>query len=563
MLPKIKPSQTNVWKKLNKHHKDISNIDLKTLFEQDNKRFEKYSLQLDDIFVDFSKNIINKTTLNLLTELAEKVGLPEAIENYFSGEPINETEGRSVLHTALRSPKDKLFKVNDQDITSDVQNVLKKIKKFSKAVESGNWKGLSDKGIKNIVNIGIGGSDLAPVMITRALEPYQNHIKLHFISNIDSNNLVSVLKKLDPETTLFIIASKTFTTQETITNANSVKSWFLESIKNLTNDSKEAVKKHFVAVSTNRKEVEKFGIDSNNMFPFWDWVGGRFSWASSIGLSIACSVGFNNFKCLLEGAHSMDEHFKNTKLKKNIPVVLALLNVWYTNFFNSQTEAILPYSHYLRYLPDYLQQMCMESNGKSTDRTGKKVNYHTGNIIWGGVGTNAQHSFFQLLHQGTQMIPCDFLISAKADEPKYQNHHDILMSNFLAQTQALMQGKTLQEAEEELVEKLNDNEKIKTLLPYKIFEGNRPSNSIIYKKLTPKVLGSLIAMYEHKVFVQGIIWNIYSFDQWGVELGKQLANEILDYLKKTKKGVLDSSTKGLITLYKEWSSDSENKSLIL
>lgn len=546
MLSNINPTHTEAWKQLEGHFQQMQSVHMKELFAEDKQRFEHFSIQLDDILVDFSKNILRKGTLDLLHQLANEAKLKEAIEAMFTGEKINQTEGRAVLHVALRNRANTPMQVDGEDVMPEVNAVLDKMQKFSNQLVNGEWKGYTGKPITDIVNIGIGGSDLGPVMVTEALRAYKKpNIDAHFVSNVDGTHIAETLKKLDPETTLFIIASKTFTTQETMTNAQTAKDWFLKKA-----GDQEAVKKHFVALSTNQEEVSKFGIDTQNMFEFWDWVGGRYSLWSAIGLSIACFIGFDNFVQLLKGAHAMDQHFRNTPFEKNIPVTLALIGIWYNNFFDAQTEAILPYDQYMHRFPAYFQQGNMESNGKYVDRNGKPVNYQTGPIIWGEPGTNGQHAFYQLIHQGTKLIPCDFLAPAVSHNP-LGDHHAKLLANFFAQTEALMQGKTQEEAAQELRGQGMSEEEIKHLAPFKTFEGNKPTNSILFQKLTPKTLGSLIAMYEHKIFVQGIIWNIFTFDQWGVELGKQLAKKILPELDGDEKvSSHDASTNGLINAYK-------------
>ncbi|HEX7367358.1 MAG TPA: glucose-6-phosphate isomerase [Pelobium sp.] len=545
MLSKINFTQTPAYEYLIDHFVDISGIHMKELFEKDPERFKKFSIQFNDIFVDYSKNRVDEQTIALLMQLARECDLEKAIKSMFNGEAINETENRAVLHTALRNRSNTPVLVDGKDIMPQVNEVLAKMKKFSEAVISGTWKGYTGKAITDIVNIGIGGSDLGPVMVTEALKPYKNHLNLHFVSNVDATHIVETLKKVNPETTLFLIASKTFTTQETMTNGHSARNWFLES-----GATEADVAKHFAALSTNAEGVSKFGIDTENMFGFWDWVGGRYSLWSAIGMPIALSIGFNNFEELLTGAHEMDKHFKDTAFEQNIPVVLALLGIWYNNFFEAETEAILPYDQYLHRFAAYFQQGDMESNGKHVDRAGNNVDYQTGPVIWGEPGTNGQHAFYQLIHQGTKLIPCDFIAPAKSHNPLGE-HHNMLLSNFFAQTEALMNGKTEEEVIAEL--KGKSQEEIDTIAPFKVFDGNRPTNSILVKKITPKVLGSLIAMYEHKIFVQGVIWNIFSFDQWGVELGKQLAGKILPELKDNDSvNSHDSSTNGLINLYKAW-----------
>jgi glucose-6-phosphate isomerase len=537
---------TDAFKALSDHFNRIEKEELKNLFK-DNTRFEQFSITFGDILLDYSKNRITAETHKLLVKLAEECELAKAIEAMFNGEKINETESRAVLHTALRNPNHSGFNLDGKDILVDIHRVLNKMEQFSDRVISGQWKGYTGKAIAHIVNIGIGGSDLGPVMVTEALKAYSNHIKLHFVSNVDGSHIAETLKDLDPETTLFMIASKTFTTQETMANAFSARDWFLKS-----GAPEHEVAKHFVAISTNEQGVSKFGIDTDNMFEFWDWVGGRYSLWSAIGLSISCGIGFSNFKALLAGAHEADEHFRNTDFNKNIPVIMALLGIWYTNFFGAESQAILPYDQYMHRFAAYFQQGDMESNGKSIDRSGKAIDYQTGPVIWGEPGTNGQHAFYQLIHQGTKLIPCDFIAPAQSHNP-IGNHHQLLLSNFFAQTEALMNGKSREEVESELREAGKIEEEIKKLAPFKVFEGNRPTNSILIKKITPHTLGSLIAIYEHKIFVQGIIWNIFSFDQWGVELGKQLAGRILPELEDndTVSGH-DASTNGLINRYKAW-----------
>jgi glucose-6-phosphate isomerase len=547
MLKNVDPATTETWGKLQKLQKQISQTHLRTLFAQDEQRATKFSVEFEDIFVDYSKNHIDDKIMQLLFQLADECGLDEAITAMFTGEKINKTENRAVLHTALRNFSGKPVKVDGQNVMPQVQAALKKIKQFSEQIISGSWRGFTGKPITDIVNIGIGGSDLGPVMVTEALQAYRvEHITPHFVSNIDAAHIAETLKKLNPETTLFLIASKSFTTQETMTNAHTARQWFLH-----TAPKPEFIKKHFVAISTNQEGVEKFGIAPENMFIFWDWVGGRYSLWSSIGLSIACSLGYKNFEELLRGAYDMDCHFKNSHWEKNIPVILALLGIWYNNFWGAETQAIIPYNQYLHRFTAYLQQADMESNGKYVNRNGQAVNYQTGPIIWGEPGTNGQHAFFQLIHQGTKLIPCDFLAAAASSNP-IGDHHEKLLANFFAQTQALMQGKTEQEARQELEEAGKSESEIERLLPYKIFQGNKPTTSILFRKLTPATLGELIAMYEHKIFVQGIIWNIYSFDQWGVELGKQLAKKLLPHLKtSTEINSYDSSTNNLINKFKK------------
>ena len=545
MLPSSNPIETQAWRNLEMIFLTLQATHMRELFAEDADRFKKFSLQFEDILIDYSKNIVNEEAMKLLFQLAEETEVKQAIDAMFRGEKINRTENRSVLHIALRNRSNESIQVDGVDVMPEVNKVLDQVKKFSDAVISGSWKGFSGKSIKNIVNIGIGGSDLGPYMVTEALKPYWTSITPHFVSNVDGTHIAETVKKLDPETTLFIIASKTFTTQETMTNAESARAWFLEKT-----GGKGDVAKHFVAVSTNTKEVTKFGIAPENMFVFWDWVGGRYSLWSSIGLSIACTIGYSNFVQLLEGAHAMDNHFKEEPFDKNAPVILALLGIWYNNFFGAASEAILPYDQYLHRFAAYFQQGNMESNGKSIDREGNQVQYQTGPVIWGEPGTNGQHAFYQLIHQGTKMIPCDFIAPAISQNP-LSDHHDKLLSNYFAQTEALMNGKTFDEVTEELEKAGMTEEEIEFHAPYRVFEGNRPSNSILFKKLTPRTLGSLIALYEHKIYVQGVIWNIFSFDQWGVELGKVLAKKILPELASPGEiNTHDGSTNGLINYFK-------------
>ncbi|MBD3379786.1 MAG: glucose-6-phosphate isomerase [Candidatus Omnitrophica bacterium] len=547
MLEKKDPRKTGAWKKLTKHYRKMTAVSMREMFAEDAERFEKFSLASGDMLVDFSKNIITEETAGLLLSLASECGVKESVEKMFSGEKINETENRAVLHTALRNMSGGPVLVDGRDVMPEVKDVLRKMREFSERLLSGEHKGFTGKPVKDIVNIGIGGSDLGPSMVTEALRPYKKEgIRAHFVSNIDGTDITEALKDLDPETTLFMIASKTFTTQETMANAEAAKKWFLEA----AGDAKY-IREHFVALSTNTEKVREFGIDPENMFVFWDWVGGRYSLWSAIGLSIACSSGFDNFRELLEGAESMDRHFRETPLEKNIPVMLALLGIWYNNFFNCQTHAILPYDQYMRRFSAYLQQADMESNGKSVDRSGKTVLHTTGPIVWGAAGTNGQHAFYQLIHQGTKIIPCDFIVPANTHNP-VDSHHLMLLSNAFAQTMALMKGKTEAEARLEMEEKGLPEEEIEKVLPYRVFPGNRPTNTILIKKITPRTLGMLIAMYEHKVFVQGVIWNIFSFDQWGVELGKQLSRKILPQLRSPGISTeYDASTNGLIDACKK------------
>ncbi|WP_183575227.1 glucose-6-phosphate isomerase [Mucilaginibacter sp. X5P1] len=547
MLPNIDFTTTEAYKYLADHYIDIVAENLKDLFKTDNQRFTKFSTRFEDILIDYSKNRITDETFALLMQLARECMLNEAIEAMFSGEVINATEHRPVLHIALRNRSNKPIYVDGKDVMPDVNRVLEQMKIFSEEIISGRWKGFTGKSITDVVNIGIGGSDLGPVMVTEALRPYKNHLKMHFVSNVDGTHIAEALKEVNPETTLFLIASKTFTTQETMTNAQSAKDWLLAN-----GGKQEDVAKHFVALSTNTAGVEKFGIDTKNMFEFWDWVGGRYSLWSAIGLSIVLSLGYENFVELLTGAHSYDEYFRTTEFEQNPSVILGLLGIWYNNFFESETEAILPYDQYLHRFAAYFQQGDMESNGKHIDRNGKAVDYSTGPIIWGEPGTNGQHAFYQLIHQGTKLIPCDFIAPAQSHNP-LGDHHMLLLSNYFAQTEALMNGKTKDEVIAELKAAGKTAEEIEKLAPFKEFDGNRPTNSFLLKKITPHSLGSLIAMYEHKIFVQSIIWNIYSFDQWGVELGKQLAQKIQPELRADGEvATHDSSTNGLINQYKSW-----------
>jgi glucose-6-phosphate isomerase len=547
MLPKIDPTTTAAWAKLAAHFETVRPLHMRELFRQDPGRFERFSIRFEDILVDFSKNRITEESLPLLIELARACGLPEAIEKMFSGDSINETEGRAVLHTALRNRSNRPVLIDGGDVMPEINAVLKKMQVFSRRLIDGAWKGYTGKPITDIVNIGIGGSDLGPVMVTECLRPYAGAgLRAHFVSNVDGTHIAETLKHLEPETTLFMIASKTFTTQETMTNAHTARDWFLRRAGDPAH-----VERHFIAISTNTEKVKAFGIHPDNMFGFWDWVGGRYSLWSAIGLSIACCVGFEHFEELLSGAHDMDRHFRENPLEANIPVILALIGIWYTNFFGAETEAILPYDQYMHRFPAYFQQGNMESNGKSVNRSGGRVGCATGPVIWGEPGTNGQHAFYQLIHQGTRLIPADFLAPAQSHNPVGE-HHPILLSNFFAQTEALMTGKTAEEAAAELRREGKSEEDVRRLAPHKVFGGNRPTNSILFPKLTPRVLGSLIAMYEHKIFVQGVVWNIFSFDQWGVELGKQLAGRILPELGGDRPvGSHDSSTNGLINACKE------------
>lgn len=548
-MKNINPTNTQAWKALEAHQSQLAHTTIADLFKQEQNRFNDYSLTFENqILVDFSKNKINQETLKLLHQLAKESALDEAINAMFTGEKINRTENRAVLHTALRNCSNTPVYVDGKDVMPEVNAVLAKMSAFCDRVISGEWKGYTGKAITDVVNIGIGGSDLGPYMVTEALRPYKNHLNMHFVSNVDGTHIAETLKKVNPETTLFLVASKTFTTQETMTNANTARDWLLAAAKD-----NSAVAKHFAALSTNGKAVAEFGIDTNNMFEFWDWVGGRYSLWSAIGLSIALSIGFDNFEALLSGAHEMDKHFRTAPLEKNIPATLALVGLWNTNFLGAQTEAILPYDQYLHRFAAYFQQGNMESNGKYVDRNGNVIrDYQTGPIIWGEPGTNGQHAFYQLIHQGTMLIPCDFIAPAQSHNP-LGDHHSKLLSNFFAQTEALAFGKTKEEVEAEFVKAGKSLDEVKDIVPFKVFTGNKPTNSILVQKITPFVLGALIAMYEHKIFAQGVIFNIFSFDQWGVELGKQLANRILPELAdKENVSSHDSSTNGLINQFKAW-----------
>ncbi|MEZ9340343.1 glucose-6-phosphate isomerase [Vibrio splendidus] len=546
MLKNINPTQTQAWKALTAHFESAQDMDMKELFAQDAKRFESFSTRFgSDILVDYSKNLIDAETMQHLFALANETEVKSAIEAMFGGDAINKTEGRSVLHTALRNRSDKPVMVDGKDVMPAVNAVLAKMELFTHRIVSGEWKGYTGKEITDVVNIGIGGSDLGPYMVTEALTPYKTRLNMHFVSNVDGTHIVETLKPLNPETTLFLVASKTFTTQETMTNAHSARDWFLAEAGDDAH-----VAKHFAALSTNATSVAEFGIDTDNMFEFWDWVGGRYSLWSAIGLSISLSIGFDNFAELLDGAHEMDNHFASTEFESNIPVILALIGVWYNNFHGAESEAILPYDQYMHRFAAYFQQGNMESNGKFVDREGNPVEYQTGPIIWGEAGTNGQHAFYQLIHQGTKLIPSDFIAPAISHNPA-SDHHQKLMSNFFAQTEALAFGKTKETVEAEFLAAGKTAEEVAELVPFKVFEGNRPTNSILVKQINPRSLGNLIAMYEHKIFVQGVIWNIFSFDQWGVELGKQLANQILPELADDAQVTShDSSTNGLINAFK-------------
>ena len=541
-LQNTNPTSTTAWKEIQNHFETMKNVSMKNMFQEDASRASKFHIKWNDFLIDYSKNRINQETMDLLVKLANEVHLKEAISGYFEGEIINKTENRAVLHTALRAPEKAVVNVDGQNIIPEIYEVKSKIKAFTNEIVNGVRTGFTGKAFTDIVNIGIGGSDLGPAMVVEGLQFYKNHLNVHFVSNVDGDHVNEIIKKLNPETTLFVIVSKTFTTQETLTNSETIRTWFLKSAK------QEDVAKHFVAVSTNIKNVTAFGINSDNVFPMWDWVGGRFSLWSAVGLSISLAVGFDNFDKVLKGANEMDEHFKTAAFDKNIPVVLALLSIWYNNFFGAESEALIPYSQYLQKLAPYLQQGIMESNGKSIGRDEKPVNYQTGTIIWGEPGTNSQHAFFQLIHQGTKLIPTDFIGFVNS---LYGNkdHHDKLMSNFFAQTEALLNGKTEEQVRNEFEKQGLSSEKADYLAPFKVFEGNKPTNTILINSLTPETLGSLIAMYEHKIFVQGVIWNIFSYDQWGVELGKQLATSILEEINSTNVKNHDSSTLFLLNHY--------------
>jgi glucose-6-phosphate isomerase len=543
-LQNTDPTQTQAWKKLTQHYNTSKNLHLKELFAADKDRADKFSTRWNDFLFDFSKNRITKDTISILLELADEVNLKDAITQYFSGDAINQTENRAVLHTVLRAKKSESVLVDGINVVPEVYQVKEHIKSFTNAIISGSKKGFSEKAFTDVVNIGIGGSDLGPAMVVEALKFYKNHLKTHFVSNVDGDHVHEILKELNPETTLFVVVSKTFTTQETLSNATTIKKWFLKHAK------QEDVAKHFAAVSTNTEKIAEFGISAENVFPMWDWVGGRFSLWSAVGITIALAVGYENFDALLKGANEMDHHFKSTEFDSNIPVIMALLSIWYNNFHNAETEAIIPYTQYLSRFSAYLQQGIMESNGKSIDRNGKAVDYQTGTIIWGEPGTNSQHAFFQLIHQGTKLIPADF-IGFKESLHGDTDHHNKLMANFFAQTEALMNGKAAEDVLSELKERNLTKEEIEKLLPFKVFTGNKPTNTFLINKLTPKNLGALIAAYEHKIFVQGVVWNIFSYDQWGVELGKQLASNILKDIERSEIVDHDASTLNLLQEFKK------------
>ncbi|KHS73112.1 glucose-6-phosphate isomerase [Pectobacterium brasiliense] len=547
-MKNINPSQTAAWQALQHHFDAMKDVQISELFAQDSERFTHFSATFDDqMLVDYSKNRITAETMEKLHALARETDLSAAIQSMFAGEKINRTEDRAVLHVALRNRSNTPILVDGKDVMPEVNAVLAKMKDFSERVIGGEWKGYTGKTITDVVNIGIGGSDLGPFMVTEALKPYKNHLNMHFVSNVDGTHIAETLKPLNPETTLFLVASKTFTTQETMTNAHSARDWFLK-----TAQDEKHVAKHFAALSTNAKAVGEFGIDTDNMFEFWDWVGGRYSLWSAIGLSIILSLGFDNFEKLLSGAHAMDKHFASTPAEKNLPVLLALIGIWYNNFFGAETEAILPYDQYMHRFAAYFQQGNMESNGKSADRNGNPVDYQTGPIIWGEPGTNGQHAFYQLIHQGTKLVPCDFIAPAVSHNP-LSDHHSKLLSNFFAQTEALAFGKSREVVEAEFAAAGKSPKEVEHVAPFKVFEGNRPTNSILLREITPYSLGALIALYEHKIFTQGAILNIFTFDQWGVELGKQLANRILPELENDSTiDSHDSSTNGLINRFKAW-----------
>ena len=543
-LANTNPTGTQAWKQLREHYEETKNQHLRDLFKEDPDRAERFSIRWEDFLLDYSKNRITDRTLELLQDLAGACQLKAAIEAYFEGEKINQTEGRAVLHTALRADTQSTLELDGSNILAEVAAVKEQIRAFSTALIDGTKKGFTGKPFTDVVNIGIGGSDLGPVMVTEALKYYGNHLRVHFVSNVDGDHVHEVLKGLDPETTFFIVVSKSFTTQETLSNALTIKKWFLKRA------SQEDIAAHFAAVSTNKPQIDAFGIAPEHVFPMWDWVGGRFSLWSAVGLSIAVAVGYEHFEALLEGARAMDTHFRDTPMEKNMPVILALLSIWYNNFYGAETEAVIPYTQYLHRLPAYLQQGIMESNGKFTDRSGQAVNYQTGTIIWGEPGTNSQHAFFQLIHQGTKIIPADFIGFVKSLHGD-QDHHSKLMANFFAQTEALMQGKTSETVREELRAQGKEGSALEFILPFKVFEGNKPTNTLLIEKLTPRSLGALIALYEHKIFVQGVIWNIFSYDQWGVELGKQLAGTILKDWDTSKVGNHDASTLRLLHFFND------------
>ena len=541
-LSRINPAQTKAWTALQDHFNQDNTSDIKSLFESESNRAKDFSIQWNNFYVDYSKNALSKKTMDLLIDLSKEVGLSEAIAHYFNGTAINETESRAVLHTALRDKDATPINVDGENIIPQIREVKAQMKAFSNDIINGTKRGYTGKAFTDVVNIGIGGSDLGPAMVVEALKFYKNHLKVHFVSNVDGDHVQEVIRELNPETTLFVVVSKTFTTQETLSNATTIKNWFLETA------SQEDVAKHFAAVSTNTQKISDFGIVPAHVFTMWDWVGGRFSLWSAVGLSIALAVGYDHFEAMLDGAFEMDQHFKHSPFKENIPVVLSLISIWYANFHKAETQAIIPYTQYLSRFSAYLQQGIMESNGKCFDRSGNRVSYETETVIWGEPGTNSQHAFFQLMHQGTKLIPADF-IGFKKSLHGDTDHHNKLMANFFAQTEALFSGKTRTQVDQEFAEKATDPALVAKVAPFKVFEGNKPTNTLLIDQLTPETLGSLIALYEHKIFVQGVIWNIFSYDQWGVELGKQLATNILSDIEGSTKGQHDPSTQLLLKIF--------------
>ncbi|MEJ6546102.1 MAG: glucose-6-phosphate isomerase [Flavobacteriaceae bacterium] len=541
-LSRINPAQTKAWTALQDHFNQDNTSDIKSLFESESNRAKDFSIQWNNFYVDYSKNALSKKTMDLLIDLSKEVGLSEAIAHYFNGTAINETESRAVLHTALRDKDATPINVDGENIIPQIREVKAQMKAFSNDIINGTKRGYTGKAFTDVVNIGIGGSDLGPAMVVEALKFYKNHLKVHFVSNVDGDHVQEVIRELNPETTLFVVVSKTFTTQETLSNATTIKNWFLETA------SQEDVAKHFAAVSTNTQKISDFGIVPAHVFTMWDWVGGRFSLWSAVGLSIALAVGYDHFEAMLDGAFEMDQHFKHSPFEENIPVVLSLISIWYANFHKAETQAIIPYTQYLSRFSAYLQQGIMESNGKCFDRSGNRVSYETETVIWGEPGTNSQHAFFQLMHQGTKLIPADF-IGFKKSLHGDTDHHNKLMANFFAQTEALLSGKTRAQVDQEFAEKGTDPALAAKVAPFKVFEGNKPTNTLLIDQLTPETLGSLIALYEHKIFVQGVIWNIFSYDQWGVELGKQLATNILSDIVGITKGQHDPSTQLLLKIF--------------
>ena len=541
-LSRINPAQTKAWTALQDHFNQDNTSDIKSLFESESNRAKDFSIQWNNFYVDYSKNALSKKTMDLLIDLSKEVGLSEAIAHYFNGTAINETESRAVLHTALRDKDATPINVDGENIIPQIREVKAQMKAFSNDIINGTKRGYTGKAFTDVVNIGIGGSDLGPAMVVEALKFYKNHLKVHFVSNVDGDHVQEVIRELNPETTMFVVVSKTFTTQETLSNATTIKNWFLETA------SQEDVAKHFAAVSTNTQKISDFGIVPAHVFTMWDWVGGRFSLWSAVGLSIALAVGYDHFEAMLDGAFEMDQHFKHSPFEENIPVVLSLISIWYANFHKAETQAIIPYTQYLSRFSAYLQQGIMESNGKCFDRSGNRVSYETETVIWGEPGTNSQHAFFQLMHQGTKLIPADF-IGFKKSLHGDTDHHNKLMANFFAQTEALLSGKTRTQVDQEFVEKGTDPALAEKVAPFKVFEGNKPTNTLLIDQLTPETLGSLIALYEHKIFVQGVIWNIFSYDQWGVELGKQLATNILSDIVGITKGQHDPSTQLLLKIF--------------